>query len=51
MRLCTRFRHLTARGKPANPVVVAIAREMAACIWAIAREVPIARYALLGGTF
>jgi transposase len=43
VRLCTRFRHLTARGKPANQVVVAIAREMAAFIWAIAREVPIAR--------
>ena len=43
MRLCKRFRHLTARGKHANQVVVAIAREMAAFIWAIAREVPIAR--------
>ena len=43
VRLCKRFRHLTARGKHANQVVVAIAREMAAFIWAIAREVPIAR--------
>ena len=43
VRLCKRFRHLTARGKHANHVVVAIARDMAACIWAIAREVPIAR--------
>jgi transposase len=43
VRLCNRFRHLTARGKHANQVVVAIAREMAAFIWAIAREVPIAR--------
>jgi transposase len=41
-RLCKRFRHLTARGKHANQVVVAIARELAAFIWAIAREVPIA---------
>jgi transposase len=40
VRLCKRFRHLTARGKHANQVVVAIAREMAAFIWAIAREVP-----------
>jgi len=32
-----------ARGKHANQVVVAIAREMAAFIWAIAREVPSAR--------
>jgi transposase len=43
VRLCKRFRHLTARGKHANQVVVAIAREMAAFIWAIAREVPMAR--------
>jgi transposase len=37
VRLCKRFRHLTARGKHANQVVVAIAREMAAFIRAIAR--------------
>jgi transposase len=43
VRLCTRCRHLTARGKHANHVVVASAREMAAFIGAIAREVPIAR--------
>jgi transposase len=43
VRLCKRFRSLTARGKHANQVVVAIAREMAAFIWAIAREVPSAR--------
>jgi len=43
VRLCTRFRPRTARGKHANQVVVAIARDMAAFIWAIAREVPIAR--------
>jgi transposase len=42
VRLCKRFRYLTARGKHANQVV-AIAREMAAFIWAIAREVPSAR--------
>jgi transposase len=43
VRLCKRFRDLTTRGKHANPVVVAIAREMAAFVWAIAREVPSAR--------
>ncbi|HEX9871755.1 MAG TPA: hypothetical protein VGC99_24780 [Candidatus Tectomicrobia bacterium] len=43
VRLCTRFRQLTARGKQANQVVVAIARNMAAFVWALAREVPIAR--------
>jgi transposase len=32
VRLCTRFRQLTARGKHANQVVVAIAREMAAFV-------------------
>jgi transposase len=43
VRLCKRFRQLTARGKHANQVVVAVAREMAAFVWAIAREVHIAR--------
>jgi transposase len=43
VRLCKRFRQLTARGKHANQVVVAIAREMAAFVWAIAREVQSAR--------
>jgi transposase len=43
VRLCKRYRHLTARGKHANQVVVAIAREMAAFIWAITREVQVAR--------
>ena len=43
VRLCKRFRYLTARGKHANQVVVAIAREMAAFIWAIAREVHMTR--------
>jgi transposase len=43
VRLCKRFRSLTARGKHANQVVVAIAREMAAFIWAITREVSSAR--------
>jgi transposase len=39
VRLCKRYRRLLARGKNANQVVVAIAREMAAFMWAIAREV------------
>jgi transposase len=43
VRLCKRVRYLTARGIHANQVVVAIAREMAAFIWAIAREVPMVR--------
>jgi transposase len=40
VRLCKRFRRLTARGKNPNVVVTAIARERAAFMWAIAREVP-----------
>jgi transposase len=40
VRLCKRYRHLTGRGKPVNQVVVAIAPEMAAFAWAIARLVP-----------
>jgi transposase len=39
VRLCKRFRRLTARGKNPNVVVTAIARELAAFMWAIAREV------------
>ena len=39
VRLCNRYRRLLARGKQVNQVVVASAREMAAFVWAIAREV------------
>jgi transposase len=42
VRLCKRYRRLGARGKNVNPGVVAIAREMAAVVWAIAREVAVA---------
>jgi transposase len=41
VRLCKRFRRLVAKGKHPNVVVTAIARELAAFMWAIAREVPI----------
>ena len=41
VRLCKRFRRLIARGKHPNVVVTAIARELAAFMWAIAKEVPI----------
>ena len=41
VRLCRRFRRLIARGKHPNVAVTAIARELAAFMWAIAREVPI----------
>jgi transposase len=41
IRLCNRYRQLIARGKNANLVVVAIARELSACMWAIAQAVPL----------
>jgi transposase len=41
VRLCQRYRRLVARGKNVNQVVVAIAREMAAFVWAIARAVAV----------
>jgi transposase len=37
LRLCKRFRKLTARGKPHNIALVAVARELAGFIWDIAR--------------
>lgn len=41
VRLCKRFRRLTARGKHPNVAVTAIARELVAFMWAIAKEVPV----------
>jgi transposase len=41
VRLWKRYRRLVARGKHANVVTGAIARELDGCMWAIAREVPI----------
>jgi len=37
LRLCSRYRQLRARGKEANKVVIAVARELAGFVWAIAR--------------
>jgi hypothetical protein len=39
VRLCKRYRRWVARGKHVNQVVVALARAMAALVWAIARTV------------
>ena len=39
VRLCKRFRRLVARGKHPNIAVTAIARELVAFMWAIARQV------------
>jgi transposase len=41
VRLCGRFRALTARGLHQNKVCVAIARELAGFIWDIARQTPV----------
>ena len=42
VRLGKRYRRLVARGKQVNQVVVALARQMAAFVWALAREVKVA---------
>ena len=41
VRLCQRYRRLVSRGKHANVVTVAMARELTGCMWAIAKEVSI----------
>ena len=41
VRLCKRYRRLVARGKHANIVTVAIARELAGFMWAIDKQVPV----------
>jgi len=41
VRLCARYRRLARTGKPANVVTTAVAREVAAFAWAIARRVTV----------
>jgi transposase len=41
VRLCKRSRRLASRGKHAHVVTVALARELAGFMWAIARGVPV----------
>jgi transposase len=41
VRLCKRYRRLVSRGKHPNVVTVAIARELAGFMWAIAKQVPV----------
>jgi hypothetical protein len=38
--LCKRYRRLVARGKHPNGVVTAMARELIAFMWALARALP-----------
>jgi hypothetical protein len=39
LRLCARYRRLVARGKLRKKVVTAIARELSAFLWAMAKQV------------
>ena len=39
LRMCQRYRHMMAAGKPKVAAATAIAREMVGFTWAIAREV------------
>jgi hypothetical protein len=41
VRLCQRDRRLVSRGKHANVVTVAMARELGGFMWAIAQQVPV----------
>jgi len=41
VRLYKRYRNLSTRGKHAHQVVVAIARALIGCMWAIAKEIPV----------
>ena len=41
VRLCKRYRRLVSRGTHANVVTVAMARELAGFMWAMASEVPV----------
>jgi transposase len=41
VRLCRRSRHLMAKGKHAHQVVVAMARELRAFLWALAKHVAV----------
>jgi hypothetical protein len=39
LRLTQRYQHLQRKGRPHNVTVVALARELAGFMWAIAKEV------------
>jgi transposase len=43
VRRCKRYRRLVAKGKHTNVVIVAIARELAGFLWAMAKEVRVTR--------
>jgi len=39
LRLCARYRKLSARGLPRNKIIVAIARELSGFVWALGQQV------------
>jgi len=39
LRLCARYRRLSARGLPRNKIIVAIARELSGFVWALGQQV------------
>jgi hypothetical protein len=41
VRLCKRYRQLLAKGKTANQVVIALARELVGFMWAMATQVAV----------
>jgi transposase len=41
VRRCQRYRRLVSRGQHPHVVTVAMARELAGCMWAIAQQVPV----------
>ena len=43
LRLSKRYKTMTQRGKSANVLVVAVARELAGFMWAIAQAVPLSK--------
>jgi transposase len=46
LRLCRRYRYMSQRGKNSNVIKAAIAREMIAFIWSIAREIELPQTAI-----
>ncbi len=39
LRLCSRYRRLSARGLNRNKIIVAVARELSGFVWALGRQV------------
>ena len=39
LRLCSRYRRLSARGLNRNKIIVAVARELSGFVWALGQQV------------